>query len=117
MVLAVDGQLMTFEDDGQRSGATGNFIVCCVHPSAAHESGGAAPSFSVEVKYGSKRRAAMRMLGILKDSLDEEERKVTIVIEAGPAGNMQWQKMLSQISRRPSQQTVSSFDSLGSQCS
>jgi len=109
MVLAVDGQLLTFEDDGQHSGATARFIVSDV-PSSI-DLGNLAEPFTIEVKYPSKRRAAMLMAG-LKGV--EELRTATLVIDAGPAGNKEWRKRLRETFLRPSMQKQTSFGSFAS---
>merc|ERR1719444_649156 len=62
LVLAVDGQLLTFEDDRQTSGATGRWILSG-EPPALYNGGGDSSSqaFSIEVKYPSKRKAALNL--------------------------------------------------------
>merc|ERR1719345_737610 len=93
MVLTIDRDLLTFEDDMQRGGATEHFSVTNVPPEAYMLAEACQDPVEIQVAYPSKRRAFLQKLGMYQQ-LGDEMRTVRYSFDAGEKYNREWCKAL-----------------------
>mmetsp|Transcript_146007 Transcript_146007/g.257424 ORF Transcript_146007/g.257424 Transcript_146007/m.257424 type:complete len:171 (-) Transcript_146007:175-687(-) len=98
MILTIDRQLLTFEDENQRGGATDHFFMVDV-PRPADDQGEL--PVEVEVEYPSKRKAALNLLSFGRFGDAESMRRVRLCFDAGRHENRTWVRSLQQVMCRP----------------
>lgn len=107
LILTIDSQLLTFEDEMQSTGATDHFVLRSAPP-AVHPKG----HLQIEVGSASRRRTLIQRQPVLRAS-DEEafQRTVTISLDSGVKGNDEWVRAMTDVlSARPGRGNAGRFN-------